>query len=254
MSQRLPFLGRLPSPDERDRNYPMQVVIPARAEEKRTERFWPAQPSLDQRASGTCVGHAWAHYIADGPIENPPVDPYDIYREAVVRDVWPDNDVEATYAEDQQLAWGTSVRAGAQALQERGLIANYLWAFDVEQILSTLLYVGPVVFGTMWYDEMFFPNFSDDYMLRVEGPRAGGHAYVLNGVDINAGYVRVKNSWGTYWGKNGTARMAVEDVDRLLHEQGEAAIAVELDVLNPDDDSFERNEEARHERLNPDES
>ena len=63
---------------------------------------------------------------------------------------------------------------------------------------------------------------------------AGGHAIVCLGVDARDGTFLLANSWGPDWsridwrGKSlaGHCKVAYEDMDRLLREDGEAAVPV----------------------------
>lgn len=67
-------------------------------------------------------------------------------------------------------------------------------------------------------------NYADDGKVRVGGYLLGGHAIVAHGVSVTRRTVRLHNSWGPYWGINGEADISWDDLDRLLHEQGEACI------------------------------
>lgn len=214
----VPKLGRLIDPDPRDLNYPMRALL--RVVPPITSRYWWSQGAwLDQGETGTCVGHAWAHWIEDGPKTWPgTVDPVAIYNEACKLDPWPEND----YGD---LLYGTSLRAGVQAVQARGKVTEYRWAWDASTVVDALLTKGPVVIGSYWYEHMFEPD--DNGMIKVSGPNTGGHCYILNGVNTVKGIVRVKNSWGQSWGKMGQAFLRIQDLDRLIKEDGEACLAVE---------------------------
>jgi aminopeptidase C len=53
----------------------------------------------------------------------------------------------------------------------------------------------------------------------------GGHEIVISAVNLEPDdegppFYRIKNSWGTSWGKNGTARIAKDDLDDLIFAQG----------------------------------
>ncbi len=55
----------------------------------------------------------------------------------------------------------------------------------------------------------------------------GGHAYLLRGVDTRTALARCCNSWGDSWGKSGEFFLPFADLERLIHEDGEACSAVE---------------------------
>lgn len=213
-------LGRLEIPDSRDADYPLSAVLPALAP-TRTYRYWnDTQWWGDQGSRPWCVAYAWLHWLEDGPVTHklpvePAYPPSEIYHRAQQIDQWPGENYD-----------GTSVRAGAKALVERNMISAYHWAWEVSVLTYALLTTGPVVLGTRWYQGMFQPD--QDYFLHPTGNVAGGHAYVLNGVNVEKERFRVKNSWGRNWGNNGRAWMSFETVQKLLNEQGEACMAMEI--------------------------
>jgi hypothetical protein len=212
-------LGRRLAPDPRDTAFPMAAVLPQRS--VRPYRYWWTGGAwLDQGAYSTCVGHAWAHWTEDGPVTHPgTIDPVAIYREATQLDPWPEND-------GGDLDFGTSVRAGAQALQARGRISEYRWAWSVDDVVTAVLEVGPVVVGTWWTEAMFTPD--REGIVRYEGSHVGGHAYVINGMDMYRGLARAKNSWGRSFGRNGFFSLPLEDLDQLIRADGEACLALEV--------------------------
>lgn len=172
----------------------------------------------DQGSTPQCVGYAWAHWIEDGPVihngNHPVVNPSTIYFEAQKVDEWPGQNYD-----------GTSVRGGAKYLQTIGKVNSYYWAFDINTLIRTVSLLGPVVVGTNWYYNMFYPNGSGH--IRVGGGIAGGHAYVINGVDNVNRLFRIKNSWGQSWGIGGHAYISFADMTRLINESGEICLAIE---------------------------
>ena len=165
-----------------------------------------------------CVGYAWAHWIEDGPIEHgglaPIVPPNLIYKEAQKLDEWVGENYD-----------GTSVRGAAKYLKNTNKISSYLWTYDINVLINTLLTTGPVVVGTNWYTSMFYPD--KNGLIKVSGGLAGGHAYVLNGVDTIKKLFRIKNSWGSNWGQQGHAYITFSDMNKLIKQNGEVCLAIE---------------------------
>jgi hypothetical protein len=216
-------LGRLYAPDARDHGFPMQMAIRRGAAAIRSKYWWANGWWGNQGDKPECVAFAWTHWLEDGPITHKPkkpgglgFDPDKIYHDAQKVDEWPGENYD-----------GTSVRAGAKVLQAMGLIASYHWAFDVPTVVDAIKYQGPVVVGTNWYSAMFYPDPSG--LISVGGTIAGGHAYLLDGVNDAKSVFRVKNSWGRDWGKKGFAFISYPDMERLISEQGEACLAIEIE-------------------------
>ena len=214
-------LGRRHAPDERDQAY--MLAPPKRTE--RTHRSWYDNGWWgDQGATPMCVGYAWAHYIEDSPVTHPKagaqVQPEFLYHAAQLVDEWPGTDYE-----------GTSVRAGAKALQKMGIIGEYLWAPDMAAIAKTVLEQGPVIMGTDWYNSMFEPDSKGLLSLDTSSGIAGGHAYVVNGYNVWTNLFRIKNSWSRSWGIKGHALIHADDLGRLLAADGEACMTKEIEIV-----------------------
>ena len=76
-------------------------------------------------------------------------------------------------------------------------------------------------------------------LVSVGGSPMGGHAYILNGVDVNKRLYRIKNSWGHRWGINSHGFINIDDFDKILHSGAEACIALETNLTSiPDLNSF----------------
>lgn len=214
-------LGRLFIPDERDRAFPAQLVLPKKAAAVKPYKYHNQSGWWgDQGDTPHCVGYSIAHWLEDGPITHagiaPVLNPYnDIYRRAQDIDEWPGTDYD-----------GTSVRAGMKAAQERGYVHSYYWATTIDEIVQCISNVGPVVVGTVWTHDMFFPD-PKTGIIRPTGYESGGHAYVLNGYNLKKRLFRIKNSWGRLWGLEGNAWISFDDFKILLDNWGEACIAVE---------------------------
>ena len=123
------------------------------------------------------------------------------------------------------------MRAGAKAMKERGFISEY-------QRITTLQddrrhpAVGHRGQGAGADRHRLAPR---DVLARVRegrarrlplddivpsGPVAGGHAVLVNGVNVPRQTFRILNSWGLDWGVDGRASMRFSDMDDLLFSQG----------------------------------
>jgi len=219
-------LGRVYIEDKRDLNYLIknnqrtlqQISTPPKV---LTQRYWDANGWWgDQGNKPQCVGYSWAHWLEDGPVQQsgipPIIKPFDIYKNAQKLDEW--------YGENYD---GTSVRGAVKYLKNIGKVKSYYWAFDVQTLSETILKLGPVVVGTNWYNGMFYPN--KNGLIKISGQMVGGHAYLINGVDTKTKQFRIKNSWGKSWGKGGHAFISFNDMSRLIKENGEICLAIELE-------------------------
>lgn len=212
-------LGRIHKPDHRDRNYLLRAIAPIVAPVRKT-KHWPMfYKPLDQGNTGTCVGHGWKHWMLTAPTirTTPDKEPsaFTIYREACVLDPWPQND-------GGDLHFGTAVRAGAKALQARGHIDTYGWAFTIDEVIDWLCNRGPLVIGVDWPEGMFTKDKAG--FVHATGRVRGGHCVTLTGWSEELGAVRFPNSWGD-WGR---AWLSGEDLESLLYQDGEACSAVEV--------------------------
>lgn len=226
MNDRIYSMGRLYHRDERDDDYPVSTLLASMPRSTETKRFWFSDGWWgDQGHTPHCVAYSWAHFIHDGPKvgtiyrdKSPIVDTRTLYCEAKKRDPWPGDC-------DTPLYDGTSVRAGAKVLKDWGHIAEYRWAKSAAEVISTLLVQGPVIAGTWWRYDMFFPN--SEGIIKITGHNVGGHAYVINGVNLETGFFRIKNSWGTRWGRGGHALISIEDMDSLIKNFGEVCVPLQ---------------------------
>lgn len=224
-------MGRIQADDPRDASYPMRATLRTAAV-RPPQKSWAFRGSpFDQGATGTCVAHACVHFLRCAPIQTAKLGytPFDLYREFVLLDEWTANDTEAT-APDSGLQYGSSVRAGVKALEARGHIAQYVWAQNLSTAVDFVTEHGPIIMGTNWYDGMF--NVTSDGYARIKpnDTIAGGHSYLIRAVDTRKARARVVNSWRT-WGTDSEAWISFADLERLIHEDGEACGPTEKKLI-----------------------
>lgn len=220
-------LGRRHAPDPRDARFTFRKLQPklgvfARIREwfkaQVTSKTWTTGPVLDQGETPQCVGYSWEGFLQAEPLmtmDGPT--PQEIYDGAQQNDEWPGPPPAYN---------GSSVRGGAKALQLMGRIESYHWAESAADIRRYIQTQGPVVMGTMWYYDMFFPQNHNGY-LKPTGELAGGHAWLVVGYDAKRRAFLMQNSWGPDWGTQGRAWVRFDDLDTLLKQSGEACAAVE---------------------------
>lgn len=224
--QVLPKMDRKIHFDERSRAFGIAEEI---SSQPRVKKVW-GYPRFrnNQGAEGHCVGFGWANELNGQPIgfnfNN--ADAHQIFYGAQKID----RERHNLHFED-----GATVIAGAKEVQRLGFIEGYRWAFGVEQVIDALVGHGPVVLGINWYDGMYETRPSG--MVEVSGRLVGGHAITLFGYHPK---MRIRgegwfkrhevvpwvNSWGSEYGNNGIGYLKIEDLDRLLKEQGEACVPV----------------------------
>jgi hypothetical protein len=233
MTQRV--LDRRQEFDERSKDYPIRSLMEGM--EALRSYTWSCDVYNDQGQEGACVGFGWSHELSARPkvIRTDASGAQAIYNRARQLDQWPGEDYE-----------GTSVLAGAKAVQERlnskgvTVMPEYRWAFGWHDVALTLGFKGPVVLGVDWYSNMWDP--AEDGFLHADGDLVGGHCILARGVrvvkkdpliaavpsniDMDKSWVLLHNSWGTGWGNGGTARLRLRGLDKLLRAGGDACVPV----------------------------
>jgi len=203
--------GRDFAADSRD--WAMTGQLTTRRRRKWRDNQW----SGDQGSEPSCVGFAWAHWLASSPVSQF-LDPAGIYALAQHVDEWEGNDYD-----------GTSIRAGAKLLNRLGHIEWYSFTTDEGAVRGNVLEVGPLVIGVNWYAGMEKPD--RDGLIVPSGQLRGGHAILI--VGYAPGFYMLKNSWGLDWGLSGHCYLADQHLQELLDQQGEACLAVEKKVRVP---------------------
>lgn len=230
-------LGRKYAPDDRDRMF-MAAALTADEPLTGYKFWWDLGGWFQQGWEGTCVGWNGINYLEDSPVTHPAenFDGREFYAACCNIDEWTSND----WTEPSQVDYssGTSVRAFAKVCQSRGLIGEYRWAWQLNTVLAWLRWHGPVLMGTTWWNSMFDTRRMKDargtiretLMIDQAEGIAGGHCWILNGVNFDARIVRGKlGSWPRdEFGADGRCAISFDTLDALIQDAGEAMMAIEV--------------------------
>lgn len=216
------IFGRLPQPDERNRQYPILAAMPMQQERN---YVWGFKKSviLNQGQMGCCVGCAFAYELALMPV---PVQGItlekakQIYFEAQRTDPFPGGE----YPGADPVTSGTSILAGVKTVKNMGFYNAYYWAASAYEIALGVANVGPAVIGIDWYQGMLKPD--KTYRIAPTGYKIGGHAICVRGVNFRKQELLLQNSWGAGWGAGGCALISFEHIDRLLNQGGDAVFPI----------------------------
>lgn len=204
------------------RDLPIAPLLTLAESPSITKKFWWDNGWWgNQGSTEECTAYSWTHWVEDTMLN-------DKLFEQLKKPLWNMDDFYHKLQKNDGIPGigyqGSTVRAGAKVLKEMNVIEEYRWASTVDEIAQCILTIAPMVVGTTWFMDMFKPD--RRYHVHAEGSSAGGHAYVLNGVDTDQKIFRIKNSWGKDWGDGGHAYISFDDFDKLLKMGGQACIAV----------------------------
>lgn len=180
-------------------------------------RLWNCESYFDQGQEGACAGFAGGHAMVCDPIVTVYTQQgcFDLYNEAKKHD----------HIEGEDYS-GTTLLGVGKALKKMGKIERYEWCFGLRDIIMTVGHRGPVVLGVSWYEGMRTP--SVDGLIRPTGKVVGGHAIMVQGVNVDFQYAVLHNSWGKSWGHGGNCYVLFSDLEYLLSQMGQAMFLKEF--------------------------
>ena len=136
---------------------------------------------------------------------------------------WFDFDEQTFFHRIGGTAQGAHVRAAMRELKQTGyptkqgraerhrIDAYYRVPPTAQDIKRVIRRLGPVILSVEWARSWFTPRAGG--MLPPWDHFAGGHAIMAIG--WNAKGIRVRNSWGSGWGRNGNATMPYADLGHV---------------------------------------
>lgn len=211
-------LGRRVNHDPRSWEFPAR-----RAAQPRSVLWAHDAPVLDQLSLGACTGFALTQCLNTARMSQARKQrryltaetAVDLYSLATRYD-----DYEGQYPPDD---FGSSGLGVAKAGVHLGFLSGYRHAFGFEHFAAALA-VQPVIVGTSWYSGMFDPNKAG--VVKPRGALAGGHEYLVLGINYRNGFVTGLNSWGPRWGDRGRFRLTFDDFAELLAEDGDVTVPI----------------------------
>ncbi len=160
-----------------------------------------------------CVGWAMSNLLKAEPISQT-YDPRKIYLEARKRGNLPKS------------VAGSKITDAVDFLKSENLIKKDYWANDIDQVLSFLFNISPLVLSVPWYSRMNEAT-SKDPRAKLGGDYLGNHAIMAYGFDKLKNRVFFQNSWGSDYGLNGNFYFTKKDLEKLLKVGGIAVALVE---------------------------
>jgi hypothetical protein len=115
---------------------------------------------------------------------------------------------------------GSDGPSAAAALVLLGLAVKYNHAFSVDA-LKAALQLGPVMWGTVWFNSMYDLDAHDYLVVNPDSGEAGGHEMEIIGYDVTTDVYVVPNSWGEGFGDHGYLYVKGPDMATLLSRDGD---------------------------------
>lgn len=220
-------LGRHVDHDPRSRGFSFVPDLAPKTLQAKSVQWSMTSTVLNQKKSSSCTGNAIAALLNTDlftPVRKKvhrgtlltETDAVRLYSKATALDnlpgVYPPNDD------------GSSGLGAAKAAKFYGYIDRYTHCFSFDHFRAALQ-TQPVIVGTVWTNDMFTPR---NGILSV-GPLtdaniAGGHEYLVRGIDYGTELLTIRNSWGKGWGAGGEAFIRFTDFVALLGVQGDVTV------------------------------
>jgi hypothetical protein len=228
-------LGRHVVRDERSRTFALPDPIAFGAHLPRAVQHPRVIPVLDQGDVGSCTANALLGCLGSEPFASQLRDrdyaPVDLstFDEALALAVYHDEtilderEIPGVYPPDDT---GSAGLYAMKVARNRRWIRAYRHGFAFSASIAALV-KAPIMVGSVWLPSMFDVDRTGTILVDREQEPDGGHEYVVDGYDLDEGVAFMTNSWGTSWGRDGTAKIRLGDLRWLLSSR------MQGDVVQP---------------------
>jgi len=128
-------------------------------------------------------------------------------------------------ATEEQYPWNKYIKSDLERLEtpdkkdkllyrtaKRLAISRYIRLHTLEDIMQSLTVNGPCLLGMKWWNNWSKDELSGYPVLDEGSGTYGGHAICIVGFDRTARMFKIRNSWGSSWGKRGYAFLTFDAV------------------------------------------
>lgn len=218
------YLGRNPSHFD-IRNLDFRIRDLTDMKPPRDFAFDTPGPILNQGSTPSCTGHGSRGWELCLPVSDPvAADETQIPDPRAVQ-IWQQAQIEEFGHTDPND--GATIHGIAKVLSDpsnsvlapdgHSRMGTYVWAYDLEEILSFVTNEGPMIIGVTWYNSMFHTDSEGIMTIDPQSGVAGGHCVYIRGALPSKGLIGpIPNSWGTGYAKNGEFYIPVEQFKLLL--------------------------------------
>lgn len=200
--------------------------------QKKTTHWTSKATVLNQGDVGSCTGNALAQWLntdfagsvqiaKNGARFFDEQDALDIYSKATALDSIP-----GRYTPDDT---GSTGNAACKAARSFGYLSGYSWLFSFSSVQAAIEQT-PLIVGTLWTNDMFNPvNGLVKIGSLADRNIAGGHEYLMTGIDYENQVFEFRNSWGDDedWvgcKPNGYFAISFRDWVQLLEADGDVTV------------------------------